>query len=289
MVTLGFDLGDALFGAEPWTIRVLDVGASELAGEAAPYDKLVKAGRAQVLGFEPDAAACAVLNAKYGAAHRFLPWFLGDGGPATFFETNQPLTGSLFRPNRPLLEKFQNLHEVVTLKAQHLVQTRRLDDIPEVGDVDFVKIDVQGAELAVFRGGERVLRNALLVQTEVEFVELYESQPLFADVDPLLRSYGYQFHTFAGFAGRCFKPVVVNQDLNRGLRQMLWSDALYVRDWMRLENLPLDKLRKLALLLHEVVGSPDLCHYVLKTLDGRAGGAIAPRYLSALMGKQVGR
>lgn len=289
MVTLGFDLGDALFGGAPWTIRVLDVGASDLGGEAAPYDRLVKAGRAQVVGFEPDAAACAALNAKYGERHLFIPCFVGDGGPATFHETNQSLTGSLFRPNRPLLEKFQNLHEVVTLKAEHPVETRRLDDIPEVGDVDFVKIDVQGAELAVFQGGERVLRNALVVQTEVEFVELYENQPLFADVDPLLRGYGYQFHTFCGTAGRCFKPLVINNNINQPLRQMLWADALYVRDWMRLDAVSPGKLRKLAILLHEVVGSPDLCHYVLGALDARTGSAMAPRYLSALMGKQAGK
>jgi FkbM family methyltransferase len=281
----GFDLGTALFGAEPWTIRVLDVGASEIQGEQAPYDKLVRAGRARVVGFEPDAAACERLNAKYGAAHRFLPYFLGDGGPATFHETNWSLTGSLFKPNRPLLEKFQNLHEVVTLKAEHPVQTRRLDDLPEVGDVDFVKIDVQGAELAVFQGGERVLRNAVLVQTEVEFVEIYENQPLFADVDRQLRACGYQFHTFAGLAGRCFKPLVVGNDLNRPMRQILWGDALYVRDWLRPDALTGDKLRKLAILLHEVVGSPDLCHLVLQALDARTGSGVAPRYLSTLTGK----
>lgn len=285
----GFNLADALFGSADWKVRVLDVGASEVEGDQAPYDRLVKAGRAQVVGFEPDTAACERLNAKYGAAHRFLPHFVGDGQPGTFHETTWSLTGSLYRPNRPLLEKFQNLHELVTLVAEHPVHTRRLDDIPEVGDVDFVKIDVQGAELAVFQGGERVLRNAVLVQTEVEFVELYESQPLFGDVDRQLRAYGYQFHTFAGLAGRCFKPIVVGNDTSRTMRQVLWGDAVYVKDWLKFDELADDKLRKLAILLHEVVRSPDLCHLVLQALDARGGGAIAPHYLSALLTQQPGR
>ncbi|HET9701851.1 MAG TPA: FkbM family methyltransferase [Burkholderiales bacterium] len=285
----GFDLGSVLFGNTDWMVHVLDVGASDLAGEQAPYEKLVRAGRARVVGFEPDAAACERLNAKYGGVHRFLPYFVGDGNAATFHETNWSLTGSLFRPNRPLLEKFQNLHEVVTLKAEHPVQTMRLDDIPEVGDVDFVKIDVQGAELAVFQGGERVLRDALLVQTEVEFVELYENQPLFGDVDRQLRACGYQFHTFAGLAGRCFKPLVVNNDMNLPMRQLLWPDAIYVRDWLKLDALSDEKLRKLAILLHEVVGSFDLCHLVLQALDARGSGAAAPRYMSALMNQHGGR
>src|SRR5690348_17025075 len=79
------------------------------------------------------------------------------------------------------------------------------------------------------RGGD-VLRGATLVQTEVEFVRLYEKQPLFGDIDLALRSLGYQFHTFLGDEGRCFKPIVLNKNLNQRLRQILWADAVYVKD-----------------------------------------------------------
>lgn len=278
----GIDLVGMLFADQPCLINVLDVGAIAIEGSGAPYDKLAKAGHVRVVGFEPDAAGCAALNRKYGAPHRFLPHFVGDGKPGVFHETNWAPTGSLFKPNRPMLEKFQNLHELVTLKAEHPVETRRLDDLPEVGDVDFVKIDVQGAELAVFLGGERVLRNAVLVQTEVEFVALYENQPLFADVDRLLRSYGYQFHTFNDLAGRCFKPLLVKNNINQPLKQLLWSDAVYVKDWMRFDDLPVGKLKKLAVLLHEVIGSFDLCHVVLQAIDRHSGDGFAPRYLQGL-------
>ena len=279
----GSELVQLLFGRQPCRINVLDVGALELeGGTPAPYEELVNAGHARVVGFEPDAEGCEILNRKYGRSHLFLPYFVGDGNPAIFYETNWPPTGSLYKPNRPLLEKFQNLHEVTTHVAEHPVQTRRLDDLVEVGDIDFVKIDVQGAELAVFQGGERVLRNALLVQTEVEFVRMYENQPLFADVDILLRSYGYQFHTFNGFGGRCFKPMLVNGDHNLPMRQLLWSDAIYVKDWLRFDELPLAKLNKLAVLMHEVVRSFDLCHLVLQAIDARSGGDFAIRYLKAI-------
>src|SRR5271156_3971034 len=269
-----------LFGQQPCLINVLDVGAAEIdGGRSGPYDKLLKAGRARVVGFEPDAKGCEKLNQKYGTPHLFLPYFVGDGESATFYETNWPPTGSLFKPNRQVLEKFQNLHEVTTLKAEHAVATRRLDDIPEVDDIDFVKIDAQGAELAVFKGGERVLRNAVLVQTEILFVELYENQPLFADIDHLLRSYDYQFHAFDGLQGRSFKPMVIDGNINQPLRQLLWADAIYVKDWLKFRELSLDKLKKLAVLLHDVVASFDLCHLVLETIDARSGSAFAPRYL----------
>lgn len=266
-----------------YVLTIVDIGAA--LSERPPYQGLIDAGRGRLVGFEPDAGECERLNRQYGAPHRFFPCFVGDGGPATFHETNWVLTGSLFPPNTPLLEKFQNLAEVVTPKAQHAVSTRRLDDIDGIDDADFIKIDVQGAELSVFEHGRRVLGNALLVQTEVEFVELYRGQPLFADVDRFLRGEGWQFHTFNGFGSRTFKPLVANGDPNVGIRQFLWSDALYVRDWLRLDALPDHKLRNYAILAHDVLRSFDLAHLVLAELDRRQGGDLAARYLQRLMAK----
>ena len=41
--------------------------------------------------------------------------------------------------------------------------------------IDFIKIDVQGAELDVFKGGKKALENVLKIICEMEFVPLYES------------------------------------------------------------------------------------------------------------------
>ncbi len=265
-------------------ISVLDVGAMSLGAGTEPYAPLVRAGKARVVGFEPDAAECEKLNRQFGDTHQFHPHFIGDGGPATSYETNAAMTGSLFRPNKDLVEKFQNLHEVMTLKAEHPVETRRLDYIPEIGDVDFLKIDVQGSELSVFQGGETLLEGVSLIQTEVEFLELYEGQPLFAEVDQYLRGRGFQLHTFLGFGSRCLKPVIINNDPNAGIRQYLWTDAVYVRDFLAFGDLPTDKLLKLAVLVHDIFKSVDLCLYILNELDGRQGGALAQSYMRKLAG-----
>jgi hypothetical protein len=63
-----------------------------------------------------------------------------------------------------------------------------------------------------------------------------------------LRGVGFQFYTFNGFSRRVFKPLILNNDVNPGLRQMLWSDAIYVKDWMNLSDLDVNKLQKYALL-----------------------------------------
>lgn len=259
-------------------ITVLDIGAA--LNERPPYQWLVDAGRARIIGFEPDPGECETLRRQYGEPHRFYAHFVGDGRPAVFHETNWTLTGSLYEPNTPLLEKFHNLAELTTPVAQHPVATTRIDDIAGIDDVDLIKIDVQGSELAVFQNALGPLSRTLLIQTEVEFVELYRGQPMFADVDRFLRGNGFQFHNFAGFGGRAFKPLATS--VSREFRQFLWADAIYVRDWMRLEELDEIKLRKYAVLAHDLLRSHDLAHLVLAALDQKTGGSLAPAYLERL-------
>jgi len=268
------------FFPEDYLINILDIGAA--LNEQPPYQSLVEAGRARIIGFEPDATECERLNQEYGPPHKFYPHFIGDGKPATFHETNWNLTGSLFEPNAPLLDKFWNLGEAMTQIAEHFVNTTRLDDIEEINDIDFVKIDVQGGELSVFRNALRILSGAVLVQTEVEFVELYKDQPMFADVDIFLRSQGFQFHSFDGFGMRAFKPLIFDDDLNRGARQCLWSDALYVRNWMRLDELPATKLRNFAIIAHDVLQSYDLAHLILAAFDKKKGSSLSSQYVDRM-------
>lgn len=270
---------------DPFQIEILDVGAS--LNDVPSYQRLVDAGRARITGFEPNPEELEKVRGQYGATHRFFPHFVGDGQPAVFHETNWALTGSLYEPNTPLLEKFQNLAELTTPVAVHPVTTTRLDDLPDLGDIDFIKIDVQGSELAVFENGLKALSTALLIQTEVEFVKMYRRQPMFADVDIFLRGRGFQFHSFPGFGGRTFKPLIARGDISSSFGQMLWADAYYVRDWMELEALDTLKLKKYAVLVHDVLRAYDLAHLVLVTLDRRTGASVAGAYLERLMKEPI--
>lgn len=261
-------------------ITVCDVGAA--LGESPSYQSLVDRGAARIVGFEPERTECERLNVAYGAPHLFLPYFVGDGRDQVFHQTNWNLTGSLFEPNRELNECFNNLVEVTQLVAKHPVTTVRLDDIAELDDIDFLKIDVQGAELMIFQNGRRRLSTTLMIQTEVEFIHHYKNQPLFADVDGELRAQGFQFHTFQGFGSRAFKPLAKTSSINDGFRQIIWSDAIYVRDWMKLAELSREKLQKYAVLMHDIMSSYDLCHVVLEELQRRDGVDWPTRYRERL-------
>jgi FkbM family methyltransferase len=263
-------------------ITVLDVGAADSVEFPPPFAGLVAAGHAHIIGFEPDAQACAHLNTKYGAPHRFLPLFIGTGGPAKFHRTTRPDTGSLFAPNVPLLGLFTDLAPNMLPVDVVDVETTRLDDVADIDDVDYIAIDVQGSELAVFEGATRALSTAVAIQTEIAFVELYHGQPLFADIDRHLRANDFWFHTFVGMASMSMRPLRVgNPDL--GLNQRLWADAVYTRSPLRFDALSTVKLRKLAVVSHDVYRSYDLAHLCLVAADARDGGTLSQRYFNRLM------
>jgi FkbM family methyltransferase len=256
-------------------LLIMDVGAS-LDG-TPPYQPLIDAGLAHLIGFEPDPKEYDKLRTRYGEPHRIFPYFIGDGQPATFHQTNVFATGSLYRPNKPLLEKFQNLYELVTPVGEHRVDTHTLDGIPALDRIDYLKIDVQGAELSVFRGAERLLKTALLIHTEVEFFELYERQPLFADIDAYLRSQGFVLVRILSLASRALKPTVLHNNINIG-SQHLWGDVLYMRKWFVPAAFTADELIRLALLTHDIYQMYDFSHHFLRLLDQRAGTDYAQCY-----------
>jgi FkbM family methyltransferase len=272
--------------ATPPPLTAVDIGAMLLDGVADPLARLSQVGLATVIGFEPLAAECARLNALGVRGRQYLPYAVADGRRRTFHVTNTGMTSSLLAPNVPLVSAFHNLAELMQVVATPEIETRRLDDVAEIRATgcDYLKLDTQGSEVEILTHATTVLSRCLLVQTEVEFVPLYEGQPLFAEIDQLLRSHGFMFHRFLGLSGRPYKPIVVNNDRNQAISQTLWSDAVYVPDLARLGSLPPESLLKLAALLHEVYQSVDLCHVVLAHYDRQSRTALAERYLDRLTG-----
>ncbi|NKB57129.1 MAG: FkbM family methyltransferase [Alphaproteobacteria bacterium] len=281
MLEAAFPLAE-LFDTPLPRLKVVDVGALPLDGHIEIYQGLLDRALCDVVAFEPDQALCDRLNAEGDGSRTFLPYFIGDGAPATFRLCRAPMTSSLYEPNTALLEKFQNLSELVEVVSREPVDTVRLDELEAVKGADFLKLDVQGAEHAVIEGAATVLESVAVVHTEVEFVPLYKDQPLFAEVDQALRGKGFQFHKFLGFAGRAFKPTMVPDEPNALVSQMLWSEAVYVRDFMALEALSPARLLKMAMILHEVYGSVDLALLCLREWDQKTGSKVAMEYQARL-------
>ena len=263
-------------------IEIVDAGA--MWGGEPPYAPLVRSGVGRVVGFEPVQSECDRLNSMNRQGERYLPYFIGDGTERTFYLTNRSMTASLYEPNMPLLRRFQQLDEVTRVVETPRVQTRRLDDIPEIESIDLLKADVQGAELDLLKGAERLLEGVQVIQLEVEFLPMYKGQPLFADIDIHLRARGFVLHSFVDLQGRCFRPVMVNNDPTKTWRQHLYADAVYVRDFMEWKKLSPERLLKTAAILHECFHSVDIAALALQHYQDRTGVRIWDRYITRLTG-----
>jgi len=273
-------------------IRVVDVGASEDAYGEDVYAPLLRQRLCDVIGFEPNSEECTRLNARAGTqvppesgcTLKFLPWALGDGSTGEFKLCSAPMTSSMLEPNTPLLRRFTQLEEVTTVVNRTESKTRRLDDLEgELGGrVDFLKLDVQGYERAVLEGSTKLLQHVLVVHTEVEFVEMYQQQPLFAEVDQFLRNAGYVFHRFASIQGRPMKPLCIVANPLQPISQQLWADAVYVRDMWDLKQHSREEMVRTALIMHEVYQSYDVVHHILAKVDS----GLAQKYFDRLTGIQ---
>jgi len=265
-----------LLGPERPT-NIVDIGANPIDG-TPPYRPLLSAGLCRLIGFEPQLEALAKLNAAKGESETYLPYVVGDGEPHTLNVCKAPGMTSLLTPNQTVLRCFHGFPSWGEVVERLPVETRRLDEIAEVSDLDYLKIDVQGSELSVFQGGRRKLADAVILQTEVSFIPLYEREPHFAEVDAELRSLGFVFHTFAALNRRALAPMLVNNDPYRGLNQIVEGDAVYVKDFTTLGKLAPEKLRQLALVAHACYQSYDLANLCILKLDQILGGSRQSQY-----------
>lgn len=274
----------ALLDGPPPPLKIVDVGAMDIG--SPPYAPLLQIPGATVIGFEPNPEECAKLNAKQTASHKYVPHFVGDGKERTFHWCSWAATSSLYPPNRPILERFTELPELVEVKETSQVTTTRLDDIADCRGADFVKIDVQGATLDVLKGGPETIARALVVQCEVEFIPIYDGEPLFAEIDQEMRRLGFLFHQFTGLATRTFAPLKRRPGAP-GQGQVIWTDAVFVRSFLKLRDLEPNELLKLALILERQYGSRDFALLALQHLDAKTGGAMWERYSGALTGGKL--
>ena len=264
-------------------IQILDVGAMATGQER--YHALLASGLAQVTGFEPNPAEFERLKDRKGP-YRYLPYFLGSGEPATFHLTRYPGCSSLLTPDPKVIDMFMtigcadpggNFHVTKT----EPVETARLDDIKPALDVDFIKVDAQGYELEIMRHGTSTIAGALVIECEVEFIPLYRDQPLFGDVQCFLRDRGFVLHKLIDVAGRPFRPFnTPNPYLP--MSQVLWADAIFVRDFTRLEAYSDDELLQAAAVLDVVYSSYDLVGLLLTEYDRRVKTNVRQAYVSDL-------
>lgn len=132
----------------------------------------------------------------------------------------KPETSSLLIPNSEFLGRFPDSERFDVLETAN-VDCLALDSL-QITKVDFLKIDIQGAENDVLKGASSALEKVLGVEIEVEFLDLYRGQPLFGEVCTTLAEAGFEFFDFVNLQ-RWERSAL------RGYGQCVFGDALFLK------------------------------------------------------------
>lgn len=248
--------------------EIVDIGANPIDGPP-PYKSMLDIGLCRVTGFEPQKEALSQLQLHQGPNERYLPYAVGDGCSHTLHICRASGMTSLFQPDPARLGLFAALAPLGDVIQKMPIQTVNLDSIAEINNLDFLKIDIQGGELAVFQSGKIKLTQAVAIQTEVSFITLYKDQPSMGEIDSELRTQGFIPHCFAAIKKWPITPCVVNNNPRQALNQLLEADIVYVRDFSQPDTLSDEQLKHLALISHHIYGSFDLAMHCLMLLENR--------------------
>lgn len=171
---------------------VLDIGAN-VGGFAFTIRPLFPA--AQIYSFEPLPDCYQQMLKHLQGTAKFSAFNVALGDQAGELEFRR----SSHHPSSSFLV-MADLHKTAfptTAGYQTLsVRIERLDDFAAQLTLTpplLVKIDVQGYEGHVLRGGANTIQHAQAIIVETSFQPLYQGQPLFPDIDGMLSGWGFTY------------------------------------------------------------------------------------------------
>jgi len=270
-----------LLSIQQRSISIADVGAA-LYGQKPIYQNLLDASAGRLYAFDAERQHVVELRSRYPNETIFQD-AIADGAEHTLYVCPAGMT-SLLEPDPDALAFFNMFSEWGKVEKTLTIKTRRLDDIAELPNIDFLKMDIQGTELMALRGARRKLAQCIAIQVEVSFMTLYKSQPTYGELDLELRAQGFVPHCFAELKQWSIAPTIRNGDPRVPFRQLLEADLVYVRNMIKASELSGEQIRKLAAISHLCYASPDLAARCIIELQKRndVPGGTAAEYLSSL-------
>lgn len=157
-----------------------------------------------ITSFEPNPESFSQLKRNWGGIPGItlnqvaLSHFTGY---ASFFSTRVLEGSSLLKPTERMIElssEHKYDHETISVPTMTLDHYCQLNNIK---NIDILKLDVQGAELSVLQGAEKLLKEGVitLIYSEVIFAETYMGQTRFADLASYLDKYNYEIWDIGSF------------------------------------------------------------------------------------------
>lgn len=247
--------------------RIVDVGASPIIRPT--YADLKDAGACEVIGFEPNPVAFEELQRSKTANETYFPHAVGDGSRQELKVYASPGYTSVFDPY-PEGKRFIGGRLWQRVEERIPFETVTLDGSEGLGAFDLLKIDIQGGELAVFRGGRKAMAEVTAVIVEMRYYRLYKDEPMMGAVDEELRGQGFYLHKFQHTAARMARHSQSDRVRVKLMAdQIIDGDAVYLRDLGRIEDYSDEQLRHLCILAGEVFSSHSIVLHCLDELVRR--------------------
>ena len=139
-----------------------------------------------------------------------------EGTAELYIEKINPIaTGaSLYKENTDWYS--DGKYETVQVKTATLDSRNYFNSRP----IDLIKIDVQGSELDIIKGGERTMKNAAYALIELSLLEYNQGAPLIGEVVDKMVEYGFciidilEYHSFSHlYSGAIFQIDVLFKKL----------------------------------------------------------------------------
>lgn len=152
--------------------------------------------KSQIYAFEPLPECFVKLNERMSHLKNFNSFnvALGDKSGELEFEQNKFSASSSFLK---MLDTHKKLFPQTSSTEIVKVRIEQLDNFQnqiEITDPLLIKIDVQGYEELVIRGGEKIIKQAKVIIIETSFQPLYEGQCLFKEIYSYLDKLGFAYH-----------------------------------------------------------------------------------------------
>ncbi len=221
-----------------------------------------------------------ILQAEKGTFGKVTvhPYCIGEKTEAGYLNINfHPTTSSLYEFNEafqdytclinPIYGEFRLGDACQFIKSIPL-NLFSLEDALHQADIqaiDFLSLDIQGAEYDVLKGSRELIeKNCLGIQLEVEFATIYKNQKLFFDIHQLMESMGFELIEFSSFDRYAPSSMPIGF---RGSEQPLYGEAVYIKKIDQvIESKNRERLYKWAFfaLINKKMG---LCAKALKALS----------------------
>ena len=268
------------FKEQPFT--VIDVGAR---GGIASYWS-VFGDHLRVIGFDLDPKECARLNA-IDPRTQYLPYALDrESRRRTVYVANYSASSSFYRTDAAYFDRYTAGQNAVVMSEPVLETTTLSAALASIGlhSADFIKVDAEGAELEILQGAQDLLPGLQGILSEMRFSKRFCGCPEYWEVEKYLREQSFELYDLDVYrlSRKALPyPYLYSNYFDDGRPaagpstqgQVLWADALYMRDLLGTNPTPRSLI--VAACLFEIFGLSD-CAAELILAHRDVFGAMVP-------------